>query len=145
MDLSDLLSSSSSSLSFPHQPPKKLSQNPETKIPQTNPTKPEEFSASSEQEHGSNFGGVKLSRTTSVSSASVALQSAVKRAFSMKRSSSVSERYCRIHDQSVTLASPTDGIYYEDHGAPGNNIERSVKRKNSRTKILKACKRLLRL
>lgn len=136
MDLSDLLSSYSSS-SFPH--PKT-----HTQIPHKSPTRPEEYSASSEKDVGSSFEVLKLSlsRTTSVSSASVALQSAVKRAFSIKRSSSFSERYCRIHDQSVTLASPTDGSYYEDHGAP----ERSVKKKkNSRTKILKACKKLLRL
>ncbi|XP_041016314.1 uncharacterized protein LOC121258853 [Juglans microcarpa x Juglans regia] len=89
------------------------------------------------------FGAV-LSRNCSVSSNS-GFQSAVKRALSMRRSSStVSERYCRIHDQSMTLASPTT-----DHD--GDNTARASRRRRSSMdpkkhrpggKILKACKRL---
>ena len=59
----------------------------------------------------------------------------------MRRSSSVTERYCRIHDQCVTLPSPFD----EDEEGVGNYTvqARSVRKKKrqSRTgKILKACK-----
>ncbi|KAF2320083.1 hypothetical protein GH714_023134 [Hevea brasiliensis] len=81
------------------------------------------------------FTTCKLKRNSSVSSAS-ALHSAVKNAFSMRRSSSVSERYCRIHDQSLALPSPTND---EDDGSP----TRSVKRKNSRGRIIRACKKLI--
>ncbi|KAJ6342920.1 hypothetical protein OIU78_010779 [Salix suchowensis] len=45
---------------------------------------------------------MKLRRNPSVSSSTSALQSAVKKAFSMGRSTSVSARYCRIHSQSIT-------------------------------------------
>ncbi|OMO92301.1 hypothetical protein COLO4_17715 [Corchorus olitorius] len=80
--------------------------------------------------------GPRLRRNSSVSSA-YAVQAAVKRAFSMRRSSSVSERYCRIHDQSVTLSSP-----FDDEELYTNGIRRSVKKKNSSGKILKAWKKL---
>ncbi|XVE67489.1 hypothetical protein DITRI_Ditri08aG0165000 [Diplodiscus trichospermus] len=80
----------------------------------------------------------KLRRNSSVSSA-YALQAAVKRAFSMRRSSSVSESYCRIHDQSVTLASPFD----DEDQLDITGSRRSVKKKNNkRGKILKAWKKL---
>ncbi|CAK9147335.1 unnamed protein product [Ilex paraguariensis] len=114
-----------------------------------------------ERGNGERF-GMKLTRNSSVSSASshmfkfekqsttTTLQSAVKRAFSMSRSSSVSERYCRIHDQCVTLASSMDDD--DDIEAIDNNNEmerRSVKKKkhsrsssSSSGRILKACKRL---
>ncbi|OAY39713.1 uncharacterized protein LOC110624530 [Manihot esculenta] len=78
----------------------------------------------------------KLGRNSSVSSAS-GFQSAVKKAFSMRRSSSVSESYCRIHDQSSGFPSPTHDD--EDDGSP----TRSVKKKNSRSRILRACKKLV--
>lgn len=84
--------------------------------------------------NGEKFGAV-LNRSCSVSSTS-GFHSAVKRAFSVKGSSSVSERYCRIYDQSVTLASPIDDD--DDGGA----TRRSVKKKHKGGKILKACKRL---
>ncbi|KAJ9159015.1 hypothetical protein P3X46_024550 [Hevea brasiliensis] len=84
------------------------------------------------------FTTCKLKRNSSVSSVSSAsaLHSAVKNAFSMRRSSSVSERYCRIHDQSLALPSPT---HDEDDGFP----TRSVKRKKSRGRIIRACKKLI--
>ncbi|KAE8007925.1 hypothetical protein FH972_004482 [Carpinus fangiana] len=90
--------------------------------------------------NGEKFGAV-LSRSCSVSSTS-GFQSAVKRAFSVKRSSSVSERYCRIYDQSVTLASPIDDD--DDEGWDTMRAtRRSVKKKKHKGgKILKACKRL---
>ncbi|GMN26823.1 hypothetical protein TIFTF001_001435 [Ficus carica] len=75
-----------------------------------------------------------LRRNSSVSS-----MSAVKRVFSMRRCSSVSEGYSRIHDQSVTLASPVDDEEEED------DKTRSAKKKHRGGKILKACKRLFRL
>ncbi|OWM79326.1 hypothetical protein CDL15_Pgr003499 [Punica granatum] len=68
--------------------------------------------------------------------------SAVKRAFSMRRSSSVSGRYCRIHVQSTTH------IDYEEEEDDGLNMAGSMKNKKSRNKnrggkIIKACKRFL--
>ncbi|KAJ6700568.1 hypothetical protein OIU74_011996 [Salix koriyanagi] len=44
---------------------------------------------------------MKLRRNPSVSSSASALQSAVKKAFSMGRSTSVSARYCMIHSQCI--------------------------------------------
>ncbi|KAM1014696.1 hypothetical protein ACFX2I_044539 [Malus domestica] len=102
---------------------------------------------------GERFGThVVLKRNSSVSSSSAAassgglglgFQSAVKGAFSsMKRSSSVSERYCRIHDQSATTTFMTSSIdgdeedEDEDHQAT-----RSIKKKHKGGKILKVCKR----
>jgi len=100
------------------------------------PTKHEEESAhngcppqseSKKEDEGERF-GVILGRSCSVSSSSSGFQATMKRAFSIRRSSSVSERYCRIHDQSMAIAS--------DH-------ELEKKRQIRGGKILKACKRLL--
>ncbi|PPD95241.1 hypothetical protein GOBAR_DD07747 [Gossypium barbadense] len=71
------------------------------------------------------------------------LQAAVKRAFPMRRSSSVSESYCRIHDQYVTLAPPLD----DDDESDITGTRRSVRKKNNnyknrRDKILKAWKKI---
>lgn len=101
-------------------------------------------------------GVAKLSRNRSVSAAkqtNLALQTAVQRAFSMRRSSSVSERYCRIHDQSLAISSPLfDSQVEEDEEEEmdhNNNTKqtRSDKKKKKKTyssgRILKACKRLL--
>lgn len=69
--------------------------------------------------------GVILGRSGSVSNSPSGFQ----RAFSMRRSSSVSERYCRIHDQYMAI----------DEGTG-----RSMKKKKLRGgNIFKACKRLL--
>ncbi|KAI8025334.1 hypothetical protein LOK49_LG02G02800 [Camellia lanceoleosa] len=78
----------------------------------------------------------------------LALQSAVKRVFSMRRSSSVSEGYCRIHDQCATLSSSFDDGDDGSEGMYNNNAmqTRSVKKKKKKQhrtgKILKACKRI---
>ncbi|CAL5377962.1 unnamed protein product [Camellia sinensis] len=77
------------------------------------------------------------------------LQSAVKRVFSMRRSSSVSEGYCRIHDQCVTLSSSFDdgddgseGMY-DNNAMQTRSVKKKKKKKQHRTgKILKACKRI---
>ncbi|KAF7842792.1 hypothetical protein G2W53_005090 [Senna tora] len=61
----------------------------------------------------------------------------MKRAFSMRRSSSVSERYCRIHDQYMALG---EGFGGEIGGGGGGR--RSAKKKEKGSKILRACKRL---
>lgn len=84
-----------------------------------------------------------LRRNSSVSAAyALQLQAAVKRAFSMRRSCSVSESYCRIHDQYVTLAPPLD----DDEESDITGTRRSVKKKNNyknrRDKILKAWKKI---
>ncbi|MCD9646068.1 hypothetical protein HAX54_035592 [Datura stramonium] len=97
--------------------------------------------------------GVKLSRACSVSSAASANRlrlerqgskstttssfQSVKRVFSMRRSSSVSEKYCRIHDQGFTISSPILDDVAEAH----ENMEKKEKKSGS-GRILKACKRL---
>ncbi|KAK7331572.1 hypothetical protein VNO80_28308 [Phaseolus coccineus] len=77
--------------------------------------------------------GVILGRSASVSSsscsASEGFEVTMKRAFSMGRSSSVSERYSRIHETAIESA------------IEESKEERGVRMK---IKILKACKRLLR-
>ncbi|CAK7357140.1 unnamed protein product [Dovyalis caffra] len=112
-------------------------------ITSTDPTSKTQYSLSVREEDQENnveerF-SMKLGRNSSVSSSASALQSAVKKAFSMTRSSSVSERYCRIHDQSVTLASP---IHDEDGTLDTMEPTRSVKKTHRRGRILKACKKL---
>ncbi|CAA2933913.1 Hypothetical predicted protein [Olea europaea subsp. europaea] len=104
--------------------------------------KTHDFSSDLEDENatGKRFGALKLKRNGSISSSfqlgskTESLQSAVKRAFSLRRSSSVSERYCRIHDQYVALASPLDDDL--------QFVSNSKKKKNRGGKILKACKRI---
>ncbi|CAI9765302.1 unnamed protein product [Fraxinus pennsylvanica] len=102
--------------------------------------KTHDFSSDLEDENAirKKFGALKLNRNGSISSFQLgskteSLQSAVKRAFSLRRSSSISERYCRIHDQYVALASPLDDDL--------ESVSNSKKKKNSGGKILKACKR----
>uniref|UniRef100_A0A2N9EJN9 Uncharacterized protein n=2 Tax=Fagus sylvatica TaxID=28930 RepID=A0A2N9EJN9_FAGSY len=105
----------------------------------TKKTKTQE-SLEDEDGNGESFGMVLMSRSLSVSSSTSGFQSAMKRAFSLRRSSSVSERYCRIHDQSVTLTSPIDD---DEVGDTMSGTRRSVKKnKYKGGKILKACKRL---
>ncbi|KAK6805270.1 hypothetical protein RDI58_003055 [Solanum bulbocastanum] len=97
---------------------------------------------------------VKLSRACSVSSAASANRfrlerqgnkntttssfESVKRAFSMRRSSSVSEKYCRIHDQGFTISSPILDDVAEAH----EDSREKKKKKNGSGRILKACMRL---
>ena len=109
----------------------------------------EEMDQNGSVERAEVFGNAMLRRNCSVSSA-YGLQSAVKRVFSMRRSSSVSERYCRIHDQSVTLASPIYDYSEEQQGRDMMRDEvgtmRSANKKKQirgSTKIIKACKRFL--
>ena len=105
----------------------------------TKKTKTQE-SLEDEDGNGESFGMVLMSRSLSVSSSTSGFQSAMKRAFSLRRSSSVSERYCRIHDQSVTLTSPIDD---DEVGDTMSGTRRPVKKsKYKGGKILKACKRL---
>ena len=141
MDFADLLS-------FPQTP--KNTQNPTSKTPYANkPTTAHDSVSDPDDEDGikgGSFGGV-LRRNSSVTSAA-SLQSAVKRAFSMRRSSSVSERYCRIHDQSATafLQSPPNNIDDEEAMDGGTmktrSMEKKMKKKQKNGKIFKACKRL---
>ncbi|CAD5169542.1 unnamed protein product [Musa acuminata subsp. malaccensis] len=95
-----------------------------------------------EEEEGGQRFGVILSRTCSsasqrFSNGSTGLQSAVMRAFSMRRSSSVREGYWRIHDTGD-----------EDGGADLLEEEQQMrysrkKKKKNKGKFLRACKRLL--
>ncbi|WCJ18612.1 hypothetical protein M5689_000949 [Euphorbia peplus] len=88
----------------------------------------------------------RLKRNSSVSAAA----STMKKAFSIRRSTSVSDRYCRIHDQS-SVPSPTTHHHPDfdlDADADLNpdglvSKSRSVKKKNTRSRILKACKKLI--
>nr|DAD36429.1 TPA_asm: hypothetical protein HUJ06_007070 [Nelumbo nucifera] len=102
----------------------------------------------SEKEHQDGVGeifGVILRKSSSVSSTSsqrfwtekqnTALQSAVKRAFFMRRSSSVAEGYSRIHDQCNPISSPID----DDDDNDQTTMQTRSKKK--RSKLLKACKR----
>lgn len=91
-----------------------------------------------EEEVGEIF-GVILSRSCSASSRSLKidkenpakLESAIKRAFSMSRSSSVSQGYCRIHHQSDFIA---------DEGKAALPPARNTKK--NRGKIFNACRLL---
>ncbi|KAL5789475.1 hypothetical protein ACOSQ2_004363 [Xanthoceras sorbifolium] len=152
---------SSDLLSFPQtqkstsktttQDPKTKFQEPNSQIknPTKKPATEDEEEEEEEEDHhhqefnvvGNQFGGVnKLSRTSSVSSASAAL----KNALSMRRSSSVSERYCRIHDQSVTFASSSSPIDDDEDGVEMERTRSAMmkkkKKNHSKSKILKACK-----
>ncbi|KAA0060595.1 hypothetical protein E5676_scaffold18G00790 [Cucumis melo var. makuwa] len=84
-----------------------------------------------------------LSRNSSVSSSVSGFQSAVKRALSMRRSSSVAERYCRIHDQFATFASPIEDDELEggdskERGKLGGSAIKKKKKTNAAGKIVRA-------
>ncbi|CAN4110731.1 unnamed protein product [Withania somnifera] len=96
--------------------------------------------------------GVELRRACSVSSSASANRfrlerqgskntttsfQSVKRAFSMRRSSSVSDKYSRIHNQGFTISSPI----LDDVAEAYQGLEKK-KKKNASGRILKACKRL---
>ncbi|OIT34048.1 hypothetical protein A4A49_16324 [Nicotiana attenuata] len=136
-----------------------ISKNQHSKSHEThdeNENENEDSIANDEKMKGNNSipAGVKLSRAYSVSAAasanrfklerqgsrrsttSTSFQS-VKRVFSMRRSSSVSEKYCRIHDQGFTISSPV-----LDDVAEANEGMEIKKKKSGSGRILKACKRL---
>ncbi|KAI4337636.1 hypothetical protein L6164_016024 [Bauhinia variegata] len=92
-----------------------------------------------EDEKGERF-GVILGRSGSVSSASSRFQATMKRAFSMRRSSSVSDRYSRIHDQYMALA---PAIGNDEVGGDETESRRSMKKKHRGGKIFRAWKRLI--
>ncbi|KFK28985.1 hypothetical protein AALP_AA7G073600 [Arabis alpina] len=83
----------------------------------------------------------RLSRNKSVSASGQAVQSTMKSAMSMRRSSSVSERYCRIYDQSsATWPLP----FHEEDGEEEDDKDKVVKKKSNNLKkraFVKACKR----
>ncbi|GAU24411.1 hypothetical protein TSUD_391200 [Trifolium subterraneum] len=101
-----------------------------------------------QDEKGERF-GIILGRSCSVSASSSSsspasgFQATMKRAFSVRRSSSVTDRYCRIHDQSMSIApdelDEDDHINIDDDDATKNKTNR---RRGTRGKILKACKRM---
>ncbi|KAL4301669.1 hypothetical protein GQ457_10G022620 [Hibiscus cannabinus] len=135
-------------------PPSDLMPIPEPETP--NPTKtsdPDTHCSSDQEDEGTDNGGGEkmfadptLRRNSSVSSAyALQLQAAVKRAFSMRRSCSVSESYCRIHDQYVTLTSPLDEDEVSDITGTKRSANNNNKKKNTRDKILKAWKKIFRL
>ncbi|XP_019169011.1 PREDICTED: uncharacterized protein LOC109164909 [Ipomoea nil] len=123
-----------------------------------------DFDEHQEQEHQDDRSGfgVKLTRSSSVASNGASQQrfrleragsGRVKRAFSMRRSSSVSERYCRIHNQCATLSSPTidDADMDSNNGdhagetSPTSAEKISGTVKTTSEKFLRVCKRFLRL
>ncbi|CAN8230719.1 unnamed protein product [Cochlearia groenlandica] len=83
----------------------------------------------------------KLSRNRSVSASSQAVPSATK--MSMRRSSSVSERYCRIYDQSsATWPLPFHEENEEDDDGNKDKVQSKKKSNNIKRKtFVKACKR----
>lgn len=145
MDFSDLPSSplETKTNSIEAQHTNSKTQQPKTQINNT---------LHDDQEHNKTsndgrFGMAKLSRNRSVSVNTSSFNmfkiekqstNAVKRVFSMRRSSSVSERYCRIHDQTVTVKSP---LHDDDEDVHSISVKK--KKKYSSSSILKACKRLL--
>ncbi|KAF8404314.1 hypothetical protein HHK36_009197 [Tetracentron sinense] len=148
IDFSDLFSPPHTPKPISSQSPNltyKTQENKEINNINTKNTNTNDFFTEQENEDGvgERF-GVILSRNCSVSSTSsnrikaekqnpATLQSAVRRAFSMRRSSSISEGYCRIHDQSEPVSSLIDD--------DGLNTKQT-RSKKKRGKILKACKRL---
>ncbi|GER55503.1 hypothetical protein STAS_33171 [Striga asiatica] len=88
-------------------------------------------------ENGPNCGAPKFRRNASVTSSSSS--SAVKRVFSIKRSMSVSERYCRINDQDVVLSSNPDHDDDDETDQPFKD------KKGGRKGILRSFKRIFRL
>ncbi|KAK9265643.1 hypothetical protein L1049_015284 [Liquidambar formosana] len=156
MDFSDLLSFPQTPKPISNTSPNPTFKTQETKqiIKSTDATTNESSSEQEDEEANAerSEGSKVLRRNSSLSSttshcrfrfdkqsSTTSIQSAVKRAFSMRRSSSVSERYCRIYDQSVTLTSPPPPI--DDEGMDTMQT-RSKKKKDKRGKIIKACKRL---
>lgn len=93
-----------------------------------------------EVDEGERFGVIlgrscSVSTSSSSSSSASGFQATVKRAFSIKRScSSVSERYCRIHDQNMVTEASDELVIVDDA------IKKKKKHKGG--KILKVCKRL---
>jgi hypothetical protein len=130
MDFSDIFS-------FPQTP--EAAKETDSKYPKSKGHEGSQIKESKTEKEDGDGNGEKFGSVSSTSG----FQSTVKRAFSVKRSSSVSERYCRIYDQSVTLASPIDA---DDDGDEGGDTmretRRSMKKKHRGGKILKACKRL---
>ncbi|BAT86721.1 hypothetical protein VIGAN_05002400 [Vigna angularis var. angularis] len=111
-----------------------------TPFPQTQkapPTTTSESPRRVEDGKGEIFGvilGRSASVSTSFSSASGAFEVTMKRAFSMGRSSSVSERYCRIHD--TAIASPIEDD--DDDEVEGTARSKEDKGVRMKIKILKA-------
>lgn len=128
--------------SFPQpQTPKPIRNLPPTtpriEEPNINNHNEQETPQTQREDQGERF-GVILGRSSSVSNSSSSssasgFQATMKRTFSVRRSSSVTDRYCRIHDQSMAIAS--------DELDEDNNINNKTNR-GTRGKILKACKRL---
>ncbi|XP_042467681.1 uncharacterized protein LOC122050879 [Zingiber officinale] len=97
-------------------------------------------------------GRVALRRSFSSSSrrfvggdSSATLQAAVKRAFSMRRSSSVREGYSRIHDETGEEEEEEgDGGFTEQQQRQGSNHseQRKKKKKQRPGKFLRTCKRI---
>lgn len=175
MDFSDLLSSPSPPAPPPHKPLEETRNEGVQKSSSSSVEVEEDAEPAEEEERdatpatGSNLvGGVKLTRTCSVAAAAPAnnysssprfrttrttssgIQSAVKKVFSMRRSSSVSERYCRIYDhQRAELQPEPEPVFDDDDEAAAgadNNIgtkTRSNMKAQKKNGILKACKRLL--
>lgn len=122
----------------------------------------DEHQAACSNEKTSSVGAKYLSKNHSVSSATSSqritatksgIQSALRRAFSMRRSSTSSvshEKYCRIHDQCVAILLDDDDVdedvfeAMEDNITSANSIGYQEKKKfASKSRILKACKRIL--
>ncbi|XAR56297.1 hypothetical protein NMG60_11036731 [Bertholletia excelsa] len=118
----------------------------ETKQMKTTNESPPELEDGEEGYFGDKL-DVTLGRNRSVSSTTshrlsfqgtVALQNAMRKAFSMRRSSSVSERYGRIYDQcDERLLLP-----FGDEGDGEDEKRRKKKQKRRSGRILKACKRI---
>ncbi|KAJ0263367.1 Uncharacterized protein HA466_0037400 [Hirschfeldia incana] len=87
----------------------------------------------------------RLSRNRSVAASGQVLHSPMKSVMSMRRSSSVSERYCRIYDQSTaTFPLPLNEEEDDEYEDDDNESMHKKKKSNNIKKkaFVKACKRL---
>ncbi|CAL1385616.1 unnamed protein product [Linum trigynum] len=131
-------------------------------IPSSNksPLQEEELAEERQQSELQNLQQPQLRRISSVSAAASRVKKRALSFSTMRRSSSVSDRYCRIHDQSEFLADDDD--HHHDHidvdgdgyGKVGSMAENAAayrgssrsdhkKKLISRSRIIRACKKIL--
>ncbi|CAI9786947.1 unnamed protein product [Fraxinus pennsylvanica] len=134
-----------SDISFPSHTPRSIAKNTtksmdiKQKSPQNNPRMPDSIAEhETEDDIGEIFGEL-LKRKCSVPSHKDVteksyIQTVVKRSFSLKKSSSVSEGYSRIHHQIDLTADHDD----DEH------LNSQARAKKKKGKILQACRRLFR-
>ncbi|KAK4438369.1 hypothetical protein Salat_0171200 [Sesamum alatum] len=133
----EIESSDSCSVSSPHSSKRKSTPTHGSKTPH------QPLSENGDQTTEKKSSPFAFRRNRSIAASTSMKLSNVKRALSLRRSSSVSERYCRIHDQHVALAPHPDDEEFEQGGGDGRSFSTEKKSGSfGRTKIMKSCKRL---